>query len=46
MARRRRKSTIGSMTKSRGTWERKPATQVQPNKRAYSRKGFDIKKHI
>lgn len=34
-----KKKTIGKMTKGRGTWERKPITQVVENKKAYNRKG-------
>jgi hypothetical protein len=33
-----RKKTIGKMTNSRGTWERKPYTQVAKSQKAYSRK--------
>jgi hypothetical protein len=36
-----KKKTIGEMTNSRGTWERKPVTQIVPNKKGYNRK----KKH-
>jgi hypothetical protein len=37
----KKKKTIGEMTQGRGTWERKPQTQIVPNKKAYNRK----KKH-
>jgi hypothetical protein len=33
-----KRKTIGSMSRSRGTWERKPITQVVKSKKAYSRK--------
>lgn len=36
-----RKKTIGAQSQSRGVWERKPQTQVVPNKKGYTRK----KKH-
>lgn len=34
----KKNKTIGEMTNSRGMWERKPYTQVVPNKKAYTRK--------
>lgn len=47
MARKKRKpKTIGEMCNSRVQWHIKPVTQVKRSKKAYSRKGFDINKHI
>lgn len=34
----KKKKTIGEMTNSRVLWERKPQTQIVPNKKAYTRK--------
>lgn len=33
-----KKKKIGEMTNSRILWERKPQTQVVPNKKSYTRK--------
>lgn len=34
----KKKKRIGEMTNSRIQWERKPQTQVVPNKKGYTRK--------
>lgn len=34
----KKKTTIGELTNSRGLWLMKPQTRIAPNKKAYTRK--------